>query len=68
MVAHLASLSFLFIGASYQIETLTQSRLTDDALVKICSIPPQLHLATGRFHVELKGKHHLGFARAKYPA
>jgi hypothetical protein len=34
MVAHLASLSFLFIGASYQIETLTQLRLTDDALVK----------------------------------
>ena len=34
MVAHLASLSFLFIGASYQIESLTQLRLTDDALVK----------------------------------
>jgi hypothetical protein len=34
MVAHLASLSFLFIGASYQIESLTQVRLTDDALVK----------------------------------
>jgi hypothetical protein len=34
MVAHLASLSFLFIGVSYQIETLTQLRITDDALVK----------------------------------
>ena len=34
MVIHLASLPFLFIGASYQIGSLTQLRLTDDALVK----------------------------------
>ena len=33
-MAHLASLSFLFIGASHQSKSLKQFRLTDDALVK----------------------------------